>query len=201
MSRECDKIFHNTRRNADLPYLTKIHPMQTHPLPYQPFSCKQKIPTGSEAKENHFENKTKQSTMTDLIYRGNSSDLSPNAINPNPNQQVRRKSNFTEDFSSEEEPTAVKTAGISQSAENLEPNECAANAPAISVTGSKAPSSSAASTRNTVHEKPVQKPGNQKSSSNRSSSIERLKVSVLPPLKRMKNEIIEKCARRGLVRR
>lgn len=136
--------------------------------------------------------------MTDLIYRGNSSDLSPNAINPNSNQQVRRKSNFTEDFSSEEEPTAVKTAGISLSAENLEPNECAANAPALSVTESKAPSSSAASTRNTVHEKPVQKPGNQKTSS---SSIERLKVSVLPPLKRMKNEIIEKCARRGLVRR
>lgn len=139
--------------------------------------------------------------MTDLIYRGNSSDLSPNAINPNPNQQVRRKSNFTEDFSSEEEPTAVKTAGISLSAENLEPNECAANAPALSVTESKAPSSSAASTRNTVHEKPVQKPWNQKTSSSSSSSIERLKVSVLPPLKRMKNEIIEKCARRGLVRR
>lgn len=140
----------------------------------------QTMPSGSEAGDNQFDKKSKQLTLTDYNRPGNASDRGTNAIVPDRKPRYTQ-SKFKEMFRDE---SIAKPVGMRRSAENLDKNGSAVNAPLLSVINSNAPS--AASTY-TEYEKPMQ-PGSQKSSGNGKP-----KVSDLPPTC-SKEEIIEKKA-------
>lgn len=155
--------------------------MQISSLPNQ--RMKHTMPSGSEAGEDQFNNKSKQSTMSDRHRHRNASGPDTNTIVYDPKPPRYTQSKFKELFSSDDEPTA-KPVSMFRPAETLDRNGGAVTAPPLNVTESNAPSTASTYTE---YEKPMQ-PVIQKSSGN-----EKLKVSVLP-LSYSKKEIIEKKA-------
>lgn len=131
------------------------------------------MPSGSEAGDNQFDKKSKQSAMMDRNHGGNASESGTNAMFPDRKPpRYNTQSRFKEIFGPDDvEPKA-------------KPVDRNVRAPPLSVTKSNAPSTASTYSE---YEKPMQ-PVSQKSSGN-----DKLKVSVLPPTS-PKKEIIEKKA-------
>lgn len=168
-------------RNPDLSYITRSHPTQLCHFPNQPM--KHTMPSGSKAGEDHFNNKSKQLTMTDRNRLGNASGPDTNTIVHESKPPRYTQSRFKEMFSSDDELKA-KPVRMPLPADTLDRDGSAVAAGPLSVTESNAPST--ASTY-TGYEKPMQ-PVIQKSSGNKNP-----KVSVLPP-NYLTKKIIEKKA-------